>query len=279
MRSRSLIFALLAACSSTAHAPRVVPTRPSTASTPLALRFAVIGDWGAATADEAAIAERLCAIKASKPFRYLVTTGDNFYHPDGRATEANFTKPTTCLRAAGIEWRATWGNHDIAGDSTGAVLGARQHYYTWTASGVEFFMLDSNNVNTAQTSWLRGRLRDSRARVKIAVFHHPPYTAGLHAPNKAIQAAWVPLFDKFHVTLVLSGHNHGYEHSIVRGVDYVVSGGGGAENYACLGFPSYLITCKSVHHALMIEVTGGAVSVEATGEDGKVLDRFTVRAV
>jgi hypothetical protein len=40
-----------------------------------------------------------------------------------------------------------------------------------------------------------------------------------------------PLFERFHVDLVLNGHNHNYQRSIVS-ITYVVTGGAGGElNY------------------------------------------------
>ena len=80
-----------------------------------------------------------------------------------------------------------------------------------------------------QTRLARAAARGSSATWKIAVFHHPPYTCGGHAGNTDVARRWVPLFERYGVQLVLSGHDHNYQRFAARnGVTYVVHGGGGA---------------------------------------------------
>jgi len=38
---------------------------------------------------------------------------------------------------------------------------------------------------------------------------------------------WVPLFQQYHVDVVLSGHSHCYNRGATNGVTYLVVGGGG----------------------------------------------------
>lgn len=240
--------------------------------------FAVKGDWGAGTPEQAAVTNRMCETRRRVPFDVVVTTGDNFYRPDSIATQTNYFSPEACLIShPGHQWRAVWGNHDLKGDSTGGVLGAVQRTYTWALGPVQFFMLDSNRTaDGAQEEWLAAELARSRARVKIAVFHHPPFTVGLHESNLEAQRRWVPLFEQHGVDLVLSGHNHGYEHSAVKEVDYVVSGGGGAQLYPCVDDRPWLLVCLSANHFLVVEIEGSAVSVKAIGTSGEEIDSFVI---
>ena len=62
------------------------------ASAPV-VRFAVKGDWGWGGPEQRRVTARLCAEHRIHPFRFLLTTGDNFYQPDGVANSANFTVP------------------------------------------------------------------------------------------------------------------------------------------------------------------------------------------
>lgn len=250
---------------------------PAAAESEPALRFAVKGDWGHATAEQAAITAQMCLARRTRPFAVVVTTGDNFSRPDGTATQENYHSPEACLIAhPAHEWRAVWGNHDVHGESTGSVLGA-ERFYTWTAGPAQFFMLDSNRVlDPSQSEWLEGELQGSQAPVKIAVFHHPPLTAGLHPPDEQVLAGWVPMFERHGVSLVLNGHSHAYEHSERAGVHYVVTGGGGAPTFPCVRDEIWLQTCLAVHHFLMVEVDDGAVSVQAIDSSGREVDRFTI---
>ena len=156
MRRLTISFlAGLLACASTG--PTADPTAPSLsspqpsapASSPLPpadLVFAVKGDWGAGTKAQRDVTRRMCSERERTPFRYVVTTGDNFYRPDGTATSANYFGPEECLyRHPDHEWRASWGNHDSGFRSTERVLGSRKTY-SWSAGGVHFFALDSNDA-------------------------------------------------------------------------------------------------------------------------------------
>ena len=253
--------------------PSPVPTPTPTIRTE---RVAVIGDWGAGTSAQAAVARAMCEARKTEPFRIVVTTGDNFYAPDGTAIARNYHTPMGCLLAGGVTWRATWGNHDVGHASTRTTLGAGR-WYRWSLGGVDFFMLDSN-VPAAQDqrTWLRRELGSSAARAKVVVFHHPPFTAGTHEGDESVQAFWVPLFERYGVTLVLNGHNHDYEHLVVNGIDYVISGGGGARLYPCIRAPDGLKRCLSRHHFVLLEIRGDALELRALDVNGEELDSFAV---
>ena len=276
-------FALLSASCAAGGGPDVgealvspeVPAAPSPSPQP-SFVFAVKGDWGAGTPEQAAVTRSMCNVRESEPFDVVVTTGDNFYLPDGVATRQNYFLPEECLISwPGHQWRAVWGNHDLAGDSTATVLGSPERTYTWSIGSTQFFMLDSNRTaDGPQQDWLAAELAASRAQVKIVVFHHPPFTVGLHENNLEAERRWVPLFEQHGVSLVLSGHNHGYEHAVVNGIEYVVSGGGGARVYPCVNDQPWLRVCLPVHHFLMVEVEGSAISVRAVGVSGEEIDSF-----
>ena len=262
---------VLVACSGTPSDP------PSRTPAPEALTFAVKGDWGLGGDAQRAITAQMCQARQTAGFDVVVTTGDNFYEPDGQATERTYVQPERCLTGdADHTWRATWGNHDVRGTSTGSTLGAQQRYYAWSEGGVDFFMLDSNTADDPrQREWLDEELRASDARVKIAVFHHPPFTAGdRHPPDDRVARAWVPLFEEHGVSLVLTGHQHIYEHHERNGIHYVVTGGGGAELYGCGARTQTLVRCIPAYHFLLVRVEASTIEVEAIGRDGGRVDAF-----
>jgi 3',5'-cyclic AMP phosphodiesterase CpdA len=101
---------------------------------------------------------------------------------------------------------------------------------TYRYSCVGFVGLDSNDVSYElpanrgwthgqQTSWLDSTLAMLRADQTIdfivAYMHASPYsTSDAHGSEGGIREAWVPLFDKYQVDLVISGHNHCYERTL-----------------------------------------------------------------
>jgi hypothetical protein len=171
--------ALLSSCNSAGPAADSTPSPSPSASqtatqspspspsptTPPPTYLAVLGDWGAGTTAQRAVANRMCAVRTVTTFKIVVTTGDNFY-PSGSASGTNWNTPMKCLIAAGVQWRAVWGNHDIvSGNSTGTVLGAHK-WYTWSAGGAYFIALDAYRpANSTKIAFLRVHLAAWKARV------------------------------------------------------------------------------------------------------------------
>lgn len=241
------------------------------------MTFAVKGDWGAATAAQGAVTRRMCAEHARDPFAFLLTTGDNFYGPDGVATEANFFRPEACLMRAGLKWRAVWGNHDVRGDSTGSVLGARR-YYTFAQGPLRVIVLDANEpTGAAQMRFLRTTLEGATEPAVVVAFHQPIFTAGFHGPELTARRAWEPLFRRHKVDLVLQGHNHHYERITQGRVNYVTTGGGGQRLYPCVRPVEGLKRCVPAHHFLRITADRAAIRVTAVEPSGRTLAAFAMR--
>ena len=70
--------------------------------------------------------------------------------------------------------------------------------------------LGSPQALQAQTEWLRGVLEENPSKWTVATFHHPIFSSSEGRDNPATRAAWAPLFDEYHVDLVLQGHDHTY---------------------------------------------------------------------
>jgi acid phosphatase len=205
-------------------------------------RILAVGDFGVGGESERATGAAMKRFEATHPASYLVTLGDNDY-TKGRAFAANWQEAFGWLPAAGVKVAGTLGNHDYeAGQSRAelAALGMPGPYYTRKVANAQLFLLDSEMIDDpAQTAWLAQALEASKAAWKIAVFHHPPYSCGFHSGNDDVVAQWVPLFERYGVQLVLSGHEHSYQRFRARrGVTYVVHGGGGAVLYPPTSCPS-----------------------------------------
>ena len=61
-----------------------------------------------------------------------------------------------------------------------------------------------------QAELLDAVLAESRASWKFVMFHHPVYPSHPSRDNPELRRAWVPIFDKHRVDLVLQGHDHAY---------------------------------------------------------------------
>lgn len=240
-------------------------------------RVLALGDWGAGTTDQAALAEQMSRLVDPAEVGAILTTGDNFYSDDAHS----LMEPFEWATAAGIPFLVAWGNHDI--DSRRrieAVNEAFDHPPPWAAhrwGDIEIVILDSTQPNaTEQREFLTATLAASD-RPTIVVFHHPPYSCGSHGDTGTIREAWLSLFDG-DVFLVLSGHEHNYQRFEVSDVTYVVSGGGGAaltELAPCSAGHQERVAGEAVHHFLAMEQDEGVV-VTVIDADGQVADEFAL---
>ena len=80
----------------------------------------------------------------------------------------------------------------------------------------------------AHNRWVKDVLAAPGARWRIPFSHHPPYCAGPeHTNTTGMVERLVPLFQAAGVRLVLSGHEHNFQHAVVNDIHYVVSGAAG----------------------------------------------------
>jgi len=80
----------------------------------------------------------------------------------------------------------------------------------------------------AHSRWVREALEAGGPRWWIPFSHHPPFCAGPeHTNTTGMVERLVPLFRQAGVRLVLSGHEHNFQHAVVDGIHYVVSGAAG----------------------------------------------------
>ena len=182
---------------------------------PKSVRFAVIGDSGTGGRQQYEVAEEMEAYHPRVNFDFVIMLGDNIY---GGHSPADFTRkfelPYKPLLDAGVKFYASLGNHDNPDDERlykPFNMGG-QRYYVFKKGDVAFFALDSTYMDPTQLKWLEQNLRDSQARWKICFFHHPLYSNGrAHGPDVDLRRQLAPLFQRYGVDAVFSGHEHVYE--------------------------------------------------------------------
>src|SRR6185369_934486 len=105
--------------------------------------------------------------------------------------------------------------------------GAR--YYTYARKNVRFFVLDTTQLDAKQVAWIDAALQEAKEDWKICYFHHPLYSnAARHGSSVDLRVVLEPIFVKYGVDVVYSGHDHVYERlKPQKGITYFVSGAGG----------------------------------------------------
>lgn len=242
-----------------------------------------IGDFGVGGTAERDMGAAMHTFEATHPAAVLVTLGDNDYTESPAAFHTNWVASFGWRKAAGIAVAGTLGNHDVrvgGGRYEFDELNMPRAFYKRTVGNIQFFILNSNNVSSGQTTWLANALSTSTAIWKIVVYHHPAWTCGGYRSNTAVVRAWVPLFERYGVNLVLSGHDHNYQRFGARhGVRYLVHGGGGQHLYpieSCpSGYPPRLFS-RAVHGFLYLWTTDTALHGLSVTRSRRVIDRFVI---
>ena len=202
-----------------------LPTRPES------LKFAVIGDSGTGEPPQFEVGSKMAEARRTFPFETVIMLGDNIY---GRQTPQDFVtkfqRPYAPLLTAGVRFYATLGNHDAPANRfyPGFNMGGLR-YFTYFRKNVQFFVLDSNAMDPQQLAWLDNALKESVSPWKICYFHHPLYSnAGRHGSEFELRVVLEPLFVKYGVNVVYSGHDHVYERiKPQKGITYFVNGSSG----------------------------------------------------
>ena len=101
------------------------------------------------------------------------------------------------------------------GRATATRARAETWYYT-DYQGVRFIVLDTFGGDLKQQSaFLDTALKTNRQRWTVVLQHAGPFASRSDRNNSGIRAAFLPLYEKYKVDLVLSGHDHSYN----RGYD------------------------------------------------------------
>jgi predicted phosphodiesterase len=195
------------------------------------LKFAVIGDSGTGQRPQYDVARQMSAFHEKFPFDVVIMLGDNMYGSQEPSDfVAKFEEPYHALLAGGVMFYAALGNHDNQANRFYKPFNmGGERYYTYQRHNVRFFVLDSDLLDPAQLAWFERALRESHDDWKICYFHHPLYSdGGRHGSAVDLRVSLEPLFVKYGVDVVFSGHDHVYERlRPQRGIVYFVSGAGG----------------------------------------------------
>ena len=255
------------------------------------VKFAVIGDSGRGTPQQREVAAQMARFHDAFRFPFVLMLGDNIYEGPATAEDyrLKFEEPYDALLDQGIEFFAVLGNHDDPRQVSYAPFHMNgERYYTFAppedvltrvTTRVEFFALDSSNLDQAQLSWLDDRLTKSNADWKIVLLHHPLYTSGRYA-RSAIVHRWAlePILIRHKVDAVFSGHEHIYQRTTLHsGVQYFVSGGAGSLRRGDgVSTPSIARTYSDDYHFMLIEIEGDELHFQAISRTGLTVDAGTL---
>jgi 3',5'-cyclic AMP phosphodiesterase CpdA len=160
-------------------------------------------------------------------------------------------------------------------------------YYSFDWGTAHFIVLNSDIGNVGdteaeqntywqqETRWLETDLQGAaKADFRFVFAHHPPMTAVKRRQgDNPHMTALEPMFEKYNVSAAFFGHDHNYQHYLKNGINYFITGGGGAPLYD-VDMPPADITKKveSTENFVIVNVNGGKAHVQALKPSGETID-------
>ncbi len=305
------------------------------------VRIWAIGDFGTGSSGQTQVRDSYESYTGNTHTNVWLWLGDNAYS-DGTDSEYQskvFNKYPTQFK----KW-VTWptsGNHDLHSASAanqsgpffdnftmpkqgeaGGLPSGTEAYYSFNYANIHFVCLESNDASFrsstgAMANWLRADLAANTQRWTIVYFHHPPYSKGSHNSDQSSELVGmrtniVPILESFKVDLVLSGHSHSYERSMMirghyglestfnastmavnsgsgifpapytksnYGTVYTVCGVSGVREGTSSGWPHNAMYASTVSYygSLVIDVNGDRLDTKFLTSSGTIWDQFTIQ--
>jgi hypothetical protein len=209
------------------------------------IRFGAFGDSGTGRERQRRVWEALLEFTARDrhPMDFFLHLGDMAYNR-GRDVEfsTRFFGPYEATLRHTVFW-PTFANHEgitskgaaglgpyfdayrcpTNGEAGGAPSG-HEGFYSFDYGPAHFISLNSHDEDRRPTSrmaqWLKRDLAQTRAQWLIAFFHQAPYSKGSHDSDREkemiqMRTYIVPILEAAGVDLVLAGHSHIYERSML----------------------------------------------------------------
>jgi len=241
------------------------------------LKFAAMGDNGTGDRVQYEMADQMAKVHKTFPFDLVIMLGDNMYGGQSASDYVKkFETPYAPLLAAGVKFQASIGNHDRPEQVNYRLYNMNgQRYYTYTRANVRFLALDSNLMDRTQLDWIDTTLRDAREDWKIPYFHHPLYSnAARHGSAVDLRVLLEPIFIKYGVNVVFSGHDHVYERiKPQKGIYYFVSGSAGQLRKGNMDPSEQTAASYDQDLSFMaVEVAGADMFFQTISRTGKTVD-------
>lgn len=235
------------------------------------LSFVVLGD----SRSNLDMAKRVFAQAAREAPAFILHTGDLVEH--GKAEEYAHGYFPLVKEVAPVPVIPVPGNHEAGPllDFEGFLSFFGADRFSFVLSNCLFVAVNNGGpggLTNSDLELLDNELAKPGVEYKFVIVHIPPVFVGL-STNKS--ASWGKSYgfkknaERFHelmtrhgVREVFMGHFHGYSSSVIDGVRYTVTGGGGADLH------HFMTWLKPFHHYVVVHVTKAGIREEVVGLEG-----------
>lgn len=155
-------------------------------------------------------------------------------------------------------------------------------YHSFDYENTHFVLLSSEypkkrSVNEAQLDWLDNDLNSTNKPNKIVISHVPPVAFFKKSSNRCHdmscnepeKSKLLSVLKRNKVDLVISGHEHAFDHKVVDGIDYVLSGNSGNSKRHKNS------TWKNVF--TIFDVSGSNISAKAINLKGELIREIKIK--
>ena len=299
----------------------------------------IIGDSGTKNEEQQKVIQVYNSRSQTVPINFGIALGDNAYDhgDDSQYQNSYFDSYSQIIKNLPI-WLCL-GNHEAQTNNPitqtgpyfdmfsfpregelGGIPSKTKSYYSFEYSNIHFICLDTSlgyknlSEDSPMMDWLEQDLKSSNQTWNIAFFHHPPYSKGSHDSDYNLDLIKVreiilPILEKYGVDLVLCGHSHNYERSILlhghygysdelvpsmildsgsgkspneykknskSGTVYVVNGVGAEPRLATSQHPVIYNPAKLLLGAMYLNIEGNRLLSQFINENNEVIDEFTI---
>lgn len=176
----------------------------------------------------------LLRLNGDEPYDFVALNGDMFDHQENEAQLVDhLLTPCTHLFASSIPFLMIRGNHETRGKYAREFrdyfsYSGGQYYFAFQWGPVHWTVLDSgedkedthpvyggivdfDGFREEQAKWLEAEMQKAAfkaARFRVVFMHIPPYHSGEWHGTLHCRKVFGPLFEKYGVDMVISGHTH-----------------------------------------------------------------------
>lgn len=171
--------------------------------------------------------------------------------------------------------------------------------YSFDYGNTHFAVIDSQeqeegqyvpNMLALEAEWLDKDLSATNKKWKIVLFHKTPYYNKAFRSNEKLKAILTPIIDKYHVDLVINGHDHGYSRTYPiyrdsfvstpdQGTIYLVAGRSGNKYYTDLSdkvWDAFFHDPQAEPNYIAIVVSGDVLTIRAYTQSGILIDTYSI---
>jgi hypothetical protein len=134
-------------------------------------------------------------------------------------------------------------------------------------------------MDPEQLQWLEKELQTSGSDWKIPYFHHPIYTAATRGPSLELRTVLEPLFLKYGVNVVFTGHEHLYERlKPQKGIHYFVAGGSAKLRRGDLQKSAQTeVGYDNDRTFMLVEIAGDTLHFQTLTRSGTTIDKGAIQ--